>query len=202
MAAKYPGTNFTAGESITTGRSRARTTQGGGWKDLLGPFTPRDAGISVPALTVVGASAIRLPLWQLDDIGYYSFHIPHDYAIGTQVYFHTHWLVDSTSTNTVKWQVTYYYARGYGVDAFSLNGGGTVITIEQAPTGTAYAHMVSESAAITIANLEPDGYLLAELKRITNGGTDNTNNLFAWNLDIHYQSIEESTANRNGPWGT
>lgn len=189
-----------AGQEIVTGRSRVRTTQGGGWKDLLGPYTPRNSGPTVPALTTVGTSIIRLPLWQLNDLAYYQFHIPHDYALGTDIYFHVHWLPDGVVSNTVKWQVSYFYARGYGY-AFPLGSPATVVSVEQAPTGQ-YAHMISETAAVTVPNLEPDGYILAELKRVTNGGTDNSNNIFAWNLDIHYQSIEESTANRNGPWGT
>lgn len=203
MTAKYPGTTQSiAGESIIEGRSRARTAQGGGWKDLLGPYTPRGSGATIPALTTIGTNIIQKPLWQVNDLAYYDFHIPHDYAIGTNVYFHIHWLADGTDVNTVRWQVSYFYARGYGVDAFPLGLAATVVTVTQAPTGTQYAHMISETAAITIPNLEPDGYLFTELKRITNGGTDNANNIFAWNLDVHYQSIEESTGNRNGPWGT
>lgn len=201
MTAKYPGIAYTQGESLTEGRSRIRTAQGGGWKDLLGPYTPRGSGATIPVLTTVGTNIIQLPVWQVNDLAYYQFHIPHDYAIGTDVYFHVHWFADTTNTNTVRWQVSYFYARGYG-DAFPLALAATVVTITQAPTGTQYAHMIAESSAVTIPNLEPDGYILAELKRITNGGTDNPANIFAWNMDVHYQSIEESTGNRNGPWGT
>lgn len=189
------------GEEVITGRSRARTTQGGGWKDLLGPYTPRNSGPTVPVLTTVGTSIIQLPLWALDDLAYFQFHVPHDYALGTDVYFHVHWFADGANVNTVKWQASYFYAKGYGF-AFPLATAATVVSVTQAPTGTAYAHMIAETTAVTIADMEPDGYVLAELKRVTNGGTNNTNNIFAWNLDIHYQSIEESTANRNGPWGT
>lgn len=202
MPTNYPGIRYISGEEIVTGRVRHRTAQQGGWKDLLGHYTQRVSGPTIPLLTTVGLSVIQLPSWQLNDLSYYSFHIPHDYAIGTDIYFHVHWMSGGTSTDTVKWQITYYYARGYGIDAFGMGGAGTVITIEEAPTGITYAHMLSESTPKTIVNLEPDAYLHVELKRITNGATDNANAIFAWNLDIHYQSIEESTANRNGPWNS
>jgi hypothetical protein len=135
IASESAGVITVAGDAIVTGRSRHRTTQGGGWKDLLGPFTPPLAGPSIPLLTQAGSGGVFLPKWQVNDHAIYSFHVPHDYAVGTDVYFHVHWLADGTNANTVKWQVTYFYARGYGVDAFGFGGGGTVITIEQAPSG-------------------------------------------------------------------
>ena len=190
------------GASIVTGRARQRTAQGGGWRDLLGPLTPPNVGGSIPVVTQIASSPISQPLWQIGDKMWATYHVGHDYAIGTDVYIHVHWLTSGTQTRTTKWQVTYYYARGYNVEAFALGGAGTVITIEQAAAGVAYQHMISESAAITIANLEPDGYVFAEIKRITNGGTDNTDGVFAWNADMHYQSVESTTGNRNGPWGT
>lgn len=199
MPTKYPGIDYLAGERITTGRNRNRLAQGGGWKDLLCHYTPRAAGLQIPALTTVGASPIQLPRWQVNDLAYYSFHIPHDYHVGTDVHFHVHWMSDGTDVNPVNWQVSYYYAQGLG-PTFPIGSPATIVTFQEAATGSAYSHMITESAALTIANLEPDGFVLCELKRITNGGTDNANNIFAWNMDIHYQSIEESTQNKNGPW--
>lgn len=194
------GKLLVSGVAEVSGRSTYRTDQDGGWFDILGPYVSRGSGATIPVLTTVGASVVQKPLWQIDDLAYWSWHIPHAYKLETDVYFHIHWLVDNTDVNTVKWQISFYYAKKG--DPFSFGGTGTIITVEQAASGVPYEHMIAESVAVTIPSLEPDGFVVAEVKRITNGGTDNTGNVFAWEADIHAQSIEQTTKERNGPWGT
>jgi len=57
------------------------------------------------------------------------------------------------------------------------------------------------SAEIDVGNAltltEPDELILVTLKRIANGGTDNTDQVFAVCVDIHYQSDRHSTKNRS-----
>jgi hypothetical protein len=194
------------GASITTGRAQARTAQGGGWKDMLGDIRPRGSGVTVPTFAQVGTSNMYRYRWAIGNIQYIDFHIPHDYAIGTAVYFHTHWKTVGTSINTVKWSGEFWYARGYGVESFAFGSPGTAWSVEAAPTSPSAtngsAHMITETGAIVIPNLEPDGSIALVLSRVTNGGTNNTDDVFCWNCDVHYQSTEETTANRNGPWGT
>ena len=57
--------------------------------------------------------------------------------------------------------------------------------------------MVTETAAITIPTLtEPDGLLYVQVKRITNGGSENTDNIFMITSDVHYQSTNLTTKNK------
>jgi hypothetical protein len=173
------------------------TSQNGVWKNSYFQLRPPPGGAANPVLTQIGTSPIYAMKWAVNDKIYLYMSMPHDYTIGTNIYFIVNWFSDGTSTNTVVWQLTYYFARGNAQDAFALGGAGTVISITQAPTGTAYTHMTAESAAITIANLEPDAMIIAELKRVTNGGTDNTNGIFAIESSIAYQSNTPGTKNRN-----
>jgi hypothetical protein len=182
------------------------TSQGGVWMDLHATMMPPTAGATIPALTAVGGgSAMFLPQWAVNDQTWVQWHINHDYVPGSSIYFHFHWTTDGTSTNTTKWQFTYYHARGHQQEAFSpaLNGAGTVVTVTQAAQGTAYYHMVAETAAVTIANLEPDSIILCEIKRITNGGTDNADRVFGLmgqSADLHYLSSRPGTKNRAFPF--
>jgi len=134
IASESSGTVTIAGALDVTGRVRARATAGG-WKDLLGAYIPRTAGVTVPTLATVGGSVVQMPKWQLGDLAYSMFHVPHSYALGQSIYWHVHWITDGTDINTVKWQFSYYYAEGYALGTFAFGGGGTVITCEEAASG-------------------------------------------------------------------
>ena len=87
------------------------------------------------------------------------------------------------------------YARGFNQDAF--NTAGTSVTAEEAGPGTAWQHMVTETAGVTVTNLdEPDGIVYTRISRITNGGTDNTDDIFVLTADLHYQSTGMPTLNK------
>lgn len=165
------------------------------WRDLLIALYPPAGGATVPVVTQIAASAISMPLWQLDDELWVAWHIQHDYAIGTDVYMHVHWLADGTNVNTVRWEFTYYHAKGHGQAAFALGGAGTTVTATQASAGQ-YFHMIAETAAVTVSGLEPDSVILSRIRRITNGGTDNTDGIFGFQADLHYQAARVGTKNR------
>lgn len=173
------------------------TSQNGVWRNTIFVLIPPLTGVSIPAMTQIDGSAIFAPAWALNDHLWIFMQIQHDYAIGTNIYFNIEWFTNGTNTNTVVWQLTYYFARAMAQDSFGFGGVGTTITITQAPSGIAYQHMTAESTAITIANLEPDTMIIGELKRISNGGTNNTDTVFAVTTSISYQSNTPGTKNRN-----
>lgn len=123
---------------------------------------------------------------------YLAGHVDHDYLPDSIAYPHVHWAVSGTDVNTVKWQLTYILAKGHGQQAFPAE---TVITVEAAPNGTAWNHEVTEHGS-GFSLLEPDALVLIELKRITNGGTDNANTVFGLFVDFHYQVQSYATPYR------
>lgn len=165
------------------------------WRDLICPFQVPPSGASIPTVTQIGSSPISQPLFQLNDHLWVAWHVQHDYVLGSDVYFHVHWLADGTNVNTVKWQFTYYHAKGHNQASFSLGGAGTVVTATQA-SGGQYRHMITETAAVTISGLEPDSVIQCEVKRVTNGGTDNTDGIFGFQADLHYEADVIGTPNR------
>ena len=118
--------------------------------------------------------------------------MPHDYVPGTQIYFHAHWLADGTDVNPVKWEWDFAYSTGFGTGVFNI-GNTTAVEAAEPPAGVPYTHQVTESAGVTVPNLETDGIIYSRVMRKANGGTDNTDNIFLLTSDIHYQSTDQST---------
>lgn len=165
-----------------------------GWHDILGTIVARGTGPTDPNWAQIGSGPFYAYDFAVNDQVWIGFHIPHDYAIGTDVYLHAHWLPDGTNANSVKWQFKYTHAKGHNQANFSATG--TTVTAEEAPPGSAYRHMVTETAGVTISGVEPDSIIYVNITRITNGGTDNTDGIFLMLSDIHYQSTGITTPNK------
>lgn len=185
--------------SLQVDHSQNRITQDGVayWKDLLGPIILPASGVTIPTWT-----QMQNNFWgwafAISDRCWFTFHVGHDYAPGTPIYFHTHWTTNGVQTNAVNWSVNYSIAKGHNQSAF--NGTGTTITVAQAASGTAWKHMITETAAISSTELEPDSIVLVHLTRITNGATENTDVTFLLQADLHYQANRLGTGNKAFPF--
>jgi hypothetical protein len=165
-----------------------------GWRDITAEILTRGVGATDPDWAQIGSGPFYAYKFALDDVCWMNYHIPHDYLPGSDIYVHVHWIPSGTNTAVVKWSLAYTFARGHNQANFSAAGDST--NIEQAPPGSAYRHMISESTAITIPTLEVDGLLYVKLARVTNGGTDNTDDIFVLTADVHYQSTNIGTKNK------
>jgi hypothetical protein len=172
--------------------------QATGWRDMLAPLSA--AGVppsSAPVMTafVVGTVARREYAFDVNDLLYVQpFHVDHDVKPGGKGYLHVHWTTNGTSTATVKWEFQIARALGHDQANFAQV---TTVTVEQAAAGTAYRHMVTEvSDANALTLTEPDELILVTIKRITNGGTNNTDTVFGLMVDIHYETDRGSTPNK------
>jgi len=167
------------------------------WKDSVAPLS--SAGVpsaSAPTATAFGPSGIREELaFAVNDYLFVQpFHINHDIIPGAKAYPHVHWSTGGTATNTVKWEMEIMRALGHGQEAFAAPA---TVSVEQAASGTAWQHMITEVAdgdALELA--EPDELVLITLKRVTNGGTDNTDDVFGLMVDLHYESNTIGTINK------
>jgi hypothetical protein len=95
--------------------------QGGGWDDMLGQIIARATGAGNPSFSQMGSSSYFAYKFALNDVVYLIYHIPHQYAPGTDIYFHAHWTTNGTNVNPVKWEFDYTYAKGYDQDTFDMN---------------------------------------------------------------------------------
>jgi hypothetical protein len=170
-------------------------TMAPGWRDLVGQIEVRGVGSNDPSWAQMGAGPFRAYKFGLNDEVWITYHIDHDYAPGSLIYLHTHWTPSGTDPNSVKWQFDYTITKGHEQQQIDVNG--TIITSEQTPEGTAWTHHISEIIAGLDGNVaEPDALVKVRVKRITNGGTDNTDDIFLLTTDCHYQADRLSTPNK------
>lgn len=157
-------------------------------------------GVNDPDWAQIGSTPFYAYKFAINDACWFSYHIPHDIVPDTSVpiYFHTHWISDGTETASVRWEYTYMYARGFGQDVFDTSGVTTFS--EQAASGVAFKHEVTESPSQFIANLnEPDGVVYCRVRRVANTDSpqvDNTDGIYLLTADIHYQSTNIGTASK------
>ena len=164
------------------------------WQDLLCAITTRTTGAGTPQYNVFNGGPQRAFEFAVGDEVYAEVHMPHDWKPGTKLYFHVHWAGSNNNTGTVTWRAAWQYARGYGLEAFSAS---TSVDITQANPATAFAHNIAEmtdAQAILPVNCEPDGIFMvaAKLQSKTYTGS-----VFAFFLDMHYQSDDKLTTTRN-----
>jgi hypothetical protein len=167
-----------------------------GWFDLLAPISASGVPSSnAPTWQSFGPAAPRQRRELAFNIGDYvfvqAFHTNHDMKPNSKAYFHVHWATNGTSTLPVRWELGIQRALGHNQANF---GAPTIYTIEQAAHGTAWRHMVTEmSDAQAITITEPDELILVTLCRVSNGGTDNPDRVFALNGDFHYERDRDAT---------
>lgn len=192
---------FSMGKSAGTGiKAGDQYSQQWTWRDKEGQILSRGVGATDPDWTIVGAGPFYDYAFALNDEVWINYHVPHDILPANHpdfqgIFFHVHWYQSGTNTASVKWQYTYTHALGFDQAAFSSTG--TVITVEQTAPGIARQHMIAETTSVNITGMtEPDGIIKVHLKRITNGGTNNTDTIYVPTADIHYQSTNMGTVGK------
>ena len=176
------------------------------WHDILGDLmAARLPPATAPTLATYRGNVQQLR-WAVGDFALLNYHIPHDYAPGTDLYIHYHWshIVTTVTGGTVTWRIECTYAKGHNQAAFPATG---TVDVSPAPSTTQYQHMLSEvqlSAAsptggqLTTGLIEPDGLILAYLTLQANGITVSGGAVpdpFLHFADIHYQSTNIGTKN-------
>ena len=170
-----------------------------GWFDLVSPIT--DAGVpgaSAPIRTAFGPAHTPQHEQFAFDVNDYvfcePFHINHNIKVGGKAYAHVHWSTNGTNLAEVKWEMSIMRALGHNQANF---GAPVVVSVSQAAQGSAWRHMITEvslSDALTLT--EPDELILVTLRRITNGGTNNTDNVFGLTVDFHIEVDRQATLNK------
>ena len=157
------------------------------------------SAVAAPTLTVFGPTGnIKQLAFAVNDAVYVAGHVDHDVIAGRTCYPHVHWATNGTNAQPVKWQISYTFAAGHDQANFPAD---TIVTVEEAANGTAWRHMVTEHA-VGFAMPEVDSLFIAELKRVANGGTDNTDTVYGLFMDLHYEVGQFATPSRLPPFYT
>lgn len=190
----------TKGYALTD--NNALLTTSPGWRDMVGSPIVKGTGANDPtwAAFLGNIYAYSFSATAMKEV-WFTYHIDHDYAPGTTLYFHTHWSTTGTNTGVCRWGFEYAYAKGFNQANFPAT---TTVYVEQAAAGTAYRHMVAEIAdgdVVPSANLETDGLLLVRIFRDGAHGNDTlTDAAYLLTADIHFQSNRITTLNKAPPF--
>ena len=205
------------GTRITAGGATFRKASGFGlkvdtvvptfpWRDLLGRVTSVNQGASKPTHTTYRDGIFEFE-FAAGDEDYFQFHIPHDYAPGTDIYLHFHWSHIGTlvtgGTVTFEYEVT--YAASHNQAAFPASVSGTIagtasaVQYQQILTEVRISASAPSGSQIDSDDLEPDGLILMTAGVLANNITVSGGGVpdpFIHFIDIHYQSINIGTKDK------
>ncbi len=175
-----------------------------GWKDLIGRISIRGLAFANDPNAVNYRGTLKQFQFAVNDEVEVEFHIPHDYAPGTDIHLHFHWSHNATTVTggSVTWGAEVSYAKGHNQAPFSAP---VTFTVAQNASTTQYQHMIAEgqlsasspsASQIDTDNLEPDGLILVRIFLSANNLTVSAGGIpepFLHFADIHYQSTQTAT---------
>lgn len=177
-----------------------------GWRDIIGPVVSANTGASKPAFAIY-RDTLKQYQFSVGDEEYFTFHIPHDYAPGTNLYIHAHWshIDAAVLSGSVTWDFEVSYARGYDRGAFPAS---VICQATQDASFVQYQHMIAETQ-LSISGgsatqldtdfIEIDGIIMGRVELTANSMTG-VPEPFLHFIDIHYQSTGIATKLRNTPF--
>jgi len=181
-----------------------------GWRDMIGDVSPKTTAVGAATLAVLLGGIYRAWFYAAGSLCDMVFHMPHDYAPGTDLYGHLHWTHNGTAISgslVVNFGVS--YAKGYSQASFPVEIA-PVLTVNTPDITTfpQYQHRIDEiqlssstptATQINSSLLEVDGLIIVGLKVATiptiSGGTQTLPAFLT--LDLHYQSTNIGTKQKN-----
>lgn len=165
------------------------------WQDLLGLVQVRSGGgANDPQLTNFKGVQYEYSCNNATTYIYFTFHMPHDWAVNSDMFIHLHHASNTIDAGTAVFEVISSVAKSgsaFGNDV-------TTLPITHTNFGQ-YVHNVTEVGFATLggglnlhdtANLDVDSLIQVRLSRVrgVGGDTAGSSNIFIFQLDIHYQS--------------
>lgn len=178
-----------------------------GWKDLIGDVSPKSQGAGRPSLDTF-RNDIRWFSYATNDDGDIVFHMPHDYAPGTDIFLHVHWSHNGTAISgsmDVRFHVT--YAKGFGQETYPSDIEPHLVVTGLDLTNSPQYHtrvdelQLSQSGGgalmLDTDMLEADGLILVHYDLdVIPAITSSVPRPFIFAIDIHYQTDRRATVSK------
>jgi len=138
--------------------SKEAVIKGSGWDDYLadGNSIGTHPTSNPPTFEQIGATGIYAHNFDVNDQGWFTIHILHNYKAGSKVYPHVHWSHNGVGNGEdVHWELSYSPAKGYDQQAFPAL---TSFEIVATPHATTMMHQINEASLAQAfnTNLEVD----------------------------------------------
>lgn len=192
------GSNLVMDKAATSGIKVDNAAPTFGFADIIGDQFNKNTGPTKPSLLPYNGV---INAWQFSegDEAYLSFHIPHDYVKGTDIFLHAHWSHNSAlvTGGDVTFKATSIYAKGHNQAAFqSVPAVGSFVGVAST---SQYQHIITEEQyssdtpsgiLIDSSLLEPDGVIELTLELDSNDITSSgaVPDPFIHFVDLHYQT--------------
>lgn len=175
-----------------------------GWRDLLGDTSAKTIGLTSPTLNTF-RDHYRGWFYGSGNRADITYHIPHDYAPGTDLFIHVHWAHNGEAISGLL-DMSHHvsYAMGHSQMKFSVEK--TVRMVVDCNGASQYLHRIDEiqissstdSALLDTKLIEPDGvitnsFVVNKVPLIVNGDPNLPMIIY---VDVHYQSTDVSTKNK------
>jgi len=182
-----------------------------GWHDTH-LFQRFDTAYPLQAKTGAYRGGVRALQFAVNEEIQGEFHIPHDYAPGTELFIHAHWSHNGAlvTGGSVTWGFEISYAKGYDQAEFQA----PIFSNVGQGEGGQYRHMIAETQLTTpggsgtqldTALIEVDAVLLCRVYLVANNLTVSGGAVpdpFLHFVDLHYQSNALPTKDKNFPFYT
>ena len=182
-----------------------QTTPTFGFADLLGDQFSKNTGGTKPTLTAYNGA---VDAWQFSngDEAFLSYHIPHDYVLGTDIHLHIHWSQNAAGATggTVDFKYFAIYSKGHNQTSGSAftatpitatfssidinDGAGGLNRYQQHFTEVTISGASATVALFDRDDFEPDGVIELTLEMDATNLTGTPSDPFIHFADIHYQT--------------
>jgi hypothetical protein len=157
------------------------------WKDQIGFGANRDSGTTPPSMVAMWSTLMFGPAYANGDQTFFFIQFNHDYAEGTDIAPHIHWVSDQASdqgTNTLRFSMSYMWANIGDQFPASLT---TVSTAAHTVLGAdVRKHMITSFGTVTGTGKKISSIFLARVYR-NDPGSSPSGNYFIIGMDPHYQ---------------
>lgn len=186
------------------------------WQDLLGPIETKTTGATEPVWALYRGAIYAYTFDTATAEAFFTFHVPHDYVPGSDMFIHMHWSQNVVDTGgaagvpgVVEWKFDISYADGHGTAGGAADPfiAPITVTVTQQASTTQYGHMIAEvqftnnggtGGLIDSNTIRVDGLILVRAYRIKGNPADTLNQApFGHTCDIHYQSTGIGTKNKS-----
>lgn len=176
-----------------------------GFADLLGDQFAKNTGGTKPTLTTYNGA---VDAWQFTNgkEAFLTYHIPHDYVLGTDIHLHVHWSQNAAGATggTIDFKYFAIYAKGHNqasgstftstpitaiFSSIDINDGGSGLNqYQQHLTEVTISGASATAALFDRDDLEPDGVIELTLEMDSDNLTGTASSPFIHFADIHYQT--------------
>lgn len=171
-----------------------------GWNDITAHYDARNSGSTRPTFGVVrdGFYGFLFSPTAMNEV-FITFHILHDVIANTLLYPHIHFMPMTALGGVVRFGVEYTICKGHDQAEFPATA--TIYLEHTISAGQQYRHIVLEASDLQAinygANLEPDTCILMRVFRDATHPNDTyAGDIHSWQADIHYQSSNFNSKNK------